>query len=90
MFISIFADRNLLEALEKGEKRIEFCEIGFTLTEATMNAAIDPWVITPRERVKYQEQFKSLKPQNDIVTGQQARGFFLQSQLSPMILGEIW
>lgn len=55
-----------------------------------MNAAIDPWVITPRERVKYQEQFKSLQPQNEIVTGHQARGFFLQSQLSPMILGEIW
>lgn len=55
-----------------------------------MSAAIDPWVITPRERVKYQEQFISLKPLNGIVTGKQARGFFLQSQLSPMILGEIW
>lgn len=55
-----------------------------------MNAAVDPWIITPRERAKYIEQFKSLKPQNDFVTGQQARGFFLQSQLSPMILGQIW
>lgn len=41
------------------------------MTESTiMNAAIDPWVVTPRERVKYQEQFRSLKPQNEIVTGQ--------------------
>lgn len=55
-----------------------------------MNAAADPWVITPRERSKYIEQFKSLKPQNEIVTGQQARGFFLQSQLPPIVLGEIW
>lgn len=55
-----------------------------------MNAAIDPFIVTSRERLKYQEQFRSLKPQNEIVTGQQARGFFLQSQLSPMILGEIW
>lgn len=55
-----------------------------------MNAAIDPWAITARERAKYQEQFNGLKPQNDIVTGQQARGFFLQSQLPPQVLGEIW
>lgn len=55
-----------------------------------MNAAVDPWVITPRERAKYQDQFKSLQPNNGIVTGMQARGFFLQSQLSPSVLGEIW
>lgn len=55
-----------------------------------MSAAIDPFVITPRERNKYVEQFKSLKPVNEIVTGQQARGFFLQSQLPPQTLGEIW
>lgn len=55
-----------------------------------MNSAIDPWMVTARERVKYQEQFNALKPLNDIVTGQQARGFFLQSQLPPQVLGEIW
>lgn len=55
-----------------------------------MNAAADPFVITSRERAKYLEHFKSLKPVNEIVTGQQARGFFLQSQLAPPILGEIW
>lgn len=55
-----------------------------------MSAATDPFVITTRERVKYVDQFKSLKPQNDFITGQQARGFFLQSQLPPAVLGEIW
>lgn len=54
-----------------------------------MNSA-DPWAITPRERAKYQEQFKALVPENGIVTGMQARGFFLQSQLPPQVLGEIW
>lgn len=55
-----------------------------------MNAAIDPWVITQREKLKYQEQFKALQPQGGFVTGAQAKGFFLQSQLPPLILGQIW
>lgn len=55
-----------------------------------MSAAVDPFVITPRDRAKYVEQFKSLTPVNNVVTGQQARGFFLQSQLPPQVLGEIW
>lgn len=55
-----------------------------------MNPVIDPWVITPRERAKYLEQFRALNPLNEIVTGAQAREFFLQSQLPPLTLGEIW
>lgn len=56
-----------------------------------MNPAVDPWVITPRERTKYVEQFRALKPgAGDIVTGAQVREFFLQSQLPPLVLGEIW
>ncbi|XP_018798464.1 PREDICTED: intersectin-1 isoform X3 [Bactrocera latifrons] len=55
-----------------------------------MNAAVDPWVITQREKLKYQEQFKALQPQGGFVTGAQAKGFFLQSQLPPLILGQIW
>ncbi|XP_071567656.1 intersectin-1 isoform X11 [Temnothorax nylanderi] len=51
---------------------------------------MDPWVIQPRERMRYQEQFDSLKPINGIVTGEQAKGFLLRSQLSPPILGQIW
>lgn len=50
----------------------------------------DPWLITPRERLRYEEQFKSLKPTNGIVTGEQAKSLFLQSQLPANILGQIW
>ncbi|XP_041566413.1 intersectin-1 isoform X4 [Drosophila elegans] len=55
-----------------------------------MNPAVDAWAVTPRERMKYQEQFKALQPQAGFVTGAQAKGFFLQSQLPPLILGQIW
>ncbi|KAH8249562.1 hypothetical protein KR032_010580 [Drosophila birchii] len=55
-----------------------------------MNPAVDAWAVTQRERVKYQEQFKALQPQAGFVTGAQAKGFFLQSQLPPLILGQIW
>ncbi|XP_043468951.1 intersectin-1 isoform X3 [Leptopilina heterotoma] len=50
----------------------------------------DPWVIQARERVRYQEQFDSLKPNNGVVTGDQVKGFLLQSQLPPQVLGQIW
>lgn len=48
------------------------------------------WVITSRERVKYTELFKTLNPINGMVTGAQAKGFLLQSQLPPLVLGQIW
>ncbi|XP_037915004.1 intersectin-1 isoform X2 [Hermetia illucens] len=51
---------------------------------------VDIWGITAREKIKFQQQFKSLQPQNGIVTGAQAKGFFLQSQLPPIVLGQIW
>ena len=54
-----------------------------------MNAA-DPWVITTKERLKYEAQFQGLQPTNGIVTGGQAKGFLLQSQLPPLVLGQIW
>uniref|UniRef100_A0AAR5QBU5 Intersectin-1 n=1 Tax=Dendroctonus ponderosae TaxID=77166 RepID=A0AAR5QBU5_DENPD len=50
----------------------------------------DPWVIVAREKARYEEQFRSLKPNNGVVTGEQAKGFFLQSQLPPLVLGQIW
>ena len=53
-------------------------------------AESEAWVITPKEKLKYQEQFKALQPQAGFVTGAQAKGFFLQSQLPPLILGQIW
>ncbi|XP_063699833.1 intersectin-2 [Culicoides brevitarsis] len=53
-------------------------------------SAVDPFVITAKERLKYHDQFNSLNPVNGIVTGAQAKGFLLQSQLPPLILGQIW
>lgn len=62
-----------------------------TITIAAMNPAVDPWVITARERAKYVEQFRALKPDGKgFVVGAQVREFFLQSQLQPLVLGEIW
>lgn len=53
-------------------------------------SAVDPFVITAKERIKYQDQFNSLNPVNGIVTGAQVKGFLLQSQLPPLVLGQIW
>ncbi|XP_054264037.1 intersectin-1 isoform X2 [Macrosteles quadrilineatus] len=51
---------------------------------------MDPFVITPPERARFESQFNALRPINGIVTGDQAKGFFLQSQLPMPILGAIW
>ncbi|KAK5640414.1 hypothetical protein RI129_011225 [Pyrocoelia pectoralis] len=50
----------------------------------------DPWVVVSRERSRYEDQFRSLKPIDGIITGDQAKGFLLQSQLPPITLGQIW
>lgn len=50
----------------------------------------DPWVIVSKERLRYEELFRALKPINGVVTGEQAKGFLLQSQLPPLVLGQIW
>ena len=52
---------------------------------------MDPWLIAPAERVRHEEQFRSLMPAaNGMVTGAQARNFFLQSGLPPIVLAQIW
>lgn len=51
---------------------------------------MDPFVILPQERARYVDQFNSLKPVGGFVSGDQAKGFLLQSQLPPVILGHIW
>lgn len=57
----------------------------------TVLGEMDPlWEIQPKERSRYEEQFNSLKPERGVITGEQAKGFFLQSQLPPNILGQIW
>lgn len=54
------------------------------------STGFDPWVVQPLERARYQEQFKSLNPANGIITGEQAKGLFLRSELPPAVLGQIW
>lgn len=51
---------------------------------------MDPFVILPQEKARYVEQFNSLKPVNGFISGEQAKGFLLQSQLPPVVLGHIW
>ncbi|VVC37884.1 Hypothetical protein CINCED_3A015775 [Cinara cedri] len=51
---------------------------------------MDPWVVTPQEWTRFCEHFQALKPVGGIITGEQAKGFFLQSRLPPPVLGAIW
>merc|ERR1719435_631464 len=51
---------------------------------------MDPWAILPMERERHIEQFTSVGPKDGFITGAQARGFFMQSGLPPMVLAQIW
>ncbi|XP_073424420.1 intersectin-2 isoform X3 [Dendrobates tinctorius] len=55
-----------------------------------LNGAPNMWAITTEERAKHDQQFASLKPTGGLITGEQARTFFLQSGLPPAVLAEIW
>ncbi|XP_078069021.1 intersectin-2-like isoform X1 [Mustelus asterias] len=48
------------------------------------------WAITSDERSKHDQQFLSLKPLGGLLSGDQARNFFLQSGLPKVVLAEIW
>ncbi|CAE1260660.1 unnamed protein product [Acanthosepion pharaonis] len=50
----------------------------------------DVWRITAEERGKHDAQFFQLKPINGFITGEQAKGFFMQSGLPTSVLGQIW
>lgn len=50
----------------------------------------DPFTVTAKEKFRFEQQFNNLQPINGYVTGAQAKGFFLRSGLSPLILGQIW
>ncbi len=52
--------------------------------------AMDPWGVTAMERTRHAEQFAGLGPMNGFITGAQAKGFFMQSGLSPVFLAQIW
>ena len=51
---------------------------------------MDPWVILPQERARHMEQFASAGPVDGFITGAQARTFFMQSGLPPMMLAQVW
>ncbi len=50
----------------------------------------DIWKITAEERAKHDQQFFTLGPMNGIITGEQARGFFMKSGLPSNVLAQIW
>jgi intersectin len=52
--------------------------------------ALDPFVVTTKEKLRFEQQFNALGPVSGIVTGAQAKGFLLKSGLSPLLLGQIW
>jgi len=51
---------------------------------------MDPWVILPMERERHSQQFLSCGPTDGFITGTQAKGFFMQAGLPPMVLAQIW
>ncbi|XP_078069025.1 intersectin-2-like isoform X4 [Mustelus asterias] len=55
-----------------------------------MNGGPNMWAITSDERSKHDQQFLSLKPLGGLLSGDQARNFFLQSGLPKVVLAEIW
>lgn len=50
----------------------------------------DPFVVTSKEKLRFEQQFNALQPQLSFVTGSQAKKFLLKSGLSPLVLGQIW
>uniref|UniRef100_A0A914WKU6 Uncharacterized protein n=1 Tax=Plectus sambesii TaxID=2011161 RepID=A0A914WKU6_9BILA len=57
---------------------------------STIGGTNNPWLISAADRTKHDQQFFSLTPLNGLITGEQARGFFMQSGLPPNILAQIW
>ncbi|KAM9315865.1 intersectin-2 [Gastrophryne carolinensis] len=55
-----------------------------------LNGGPNMWAITAEERAKHDKQFASLNPIAGLITGDQAKSFFLQSSLPPAVLAEIW
>ncbi|XP_067051383.1 intersectin-1-like [Acropora muricata] len=48
------------------------------------------WVISSEDRTKHEATFQSLNPASGFLTGEQAKKYFLKSNLPPMVLGQIW
>lgn len=52
--------------------------------------ALDPFVVTTKEKLRFEQQFNNLGPVDGILTGVQTKTFFLKSGLPPLVLGQIW
>ncbi|XP_031554337.1 intersectin-1-like isoform X2 [Actinia tenebrosa] len=57
---------------------------------ASIGSSQGPWVISAEERMKHETTFQSLKPMSGFLSGEQAKQFFLKSNLPPIVLGKIW
>ncbi|KAI5732897.1 hypothetical protein M8J76_005446 [Diaphorina citri] len=51
---------------------------------------MDPWNVSRHERTRFETHFQAMKPVNGIVTGDQVKGFLMQSGLPVATLGQIW
>lgn len=51
---------------------------------------MENWSVTPEEKKVFESQFYSLKPVDGNVTGENAKGFIVQSGLPANILAFIW
>ncbi len=53
---------------------------------------MENWSVTHEERKVFENQFLSLKPStaDGTISGENAKGFFVQSGLPPNILAFIW
>ncbi|TRY73656.1 hypothetical protein TCAL_00936 [Tigriopus californicus] len=51
---------------------------------------MDPYAISPVERTRHMDQFASLAPPGGMIAGVQAKNYFMQSGLPPMVLAQIW
>lgn len=69
---------------------INYCAYLYIFRINYLRGIMDPWVVTPQEWTRFCEHFQALKPIGGIITGEQAKGFLLQSRLPPPVLGAIW
>lgn len=57
---------------------------------AFVKVKMENWSVTPEEKKVFESQFYSLKPVDKNISGNDAKGFFVQSGLQPNILAFIW
>ncbi|XP_065834414.1 epidermal growth factor receptor substrate 15-like 1 isoform X2 [Oscarella lobularis] len=54
------------------------------------NSPADAWVVTPAEKIKYDELFGQNKSSDGFLTGENARKIFMKSGLSTALLARVW